>query len=150
TYVDVLISDIGMPGADGYDLITRLRDLERDHGGRIPAVALTAYAGEEDRDRALAAGFSAHVTKPVSPTNLVRLVAQTIGRPALACSRLTAGPTSSNVGPSWPPDAPSRAGSVTRSARSWPHARRRRRSSRPCPRRRRAARARSTNGRRRT
>jgi CheY-like chemotaxis protein len=83
TYVDILVSDIGMPGADGYDLIARVRDLEREHGGRIPAVALTAYAGEEDRDRALAAGFSAHVTKPVSPAGLVRIVAQAIGRPAL-------------------------------------------------------------------
>jgi PAS domain S-box-containing protein len=84
TYVDVLISDIGMPGADGYDLITRLRDKEREHGGRIPAVALTAYAGEDDRDRALTSGFNAHVTKPVSPAALVRIVAQAIGRPALA------------------------------------------------------------------
>jgi PAS domain S-box-containing protein len=83
TYVDVLVSDIGMPGADGYDLIARVRELEREHGGRIPAVALTAYAGEEDRDRALGAGFSAHVTKPVSPAGLVRIVAQAIGRPAL-------------------------------------------------------------------
>ncbi|HEU4367521.1 MAG TPA: ATP-binding protein [Methylomirabilota bacterium] len=84
TYVDVLVSDIGMPGADGYDLITRVREREREHGGRIPAVALTAYAGEENRDRALAAGFSAHVTKPVSPAALVRIVAQAIERPALA------------------------------------------------------------------
>jgi signal transduction histidine kinase/ActR/RegA family two-component response regulator len=83
TYVDVLVSDIGMPGADGYDLIARVRELEREHGGRIPAVALTAYAGEDDRDRALGAGFSAHVTKPVSPAGLVRIVAQAIGRPAL-------------------------------------------------------------------
>ena len=83
TYVDVLVSDIGMPRADGYDLITRVREMEREHGGRIPAVALTAYAGEDNRDRALAAGFTAHVTKPVSPARLVRIVAQAIGRPAL-------------------------------------------------------------------
>jgi signal transduction histidine kinase/CheY-like chemotaxis protein len=83
TFVDVLVSDIGMPGADGYDLITRLRDTEREHGGRIPAVALTAYAGEDNRDRALAAGFTAHVTKPVSPPTLVRIIAEAIGRPAL-------------------------------------------------------------------
>jgi len=83
TYVDVLVSDIGMPGADGYDLITRVRELEREHGGRIPAVALTAYAGEDNRDRALAAGFNSHVTKPVSPARLVHIVAQAIGRPAL-------------------------------------------------------------------
>jgi PAS domain S-box-containing protein len=83
TYVDVLISDIGMPGADGYDLIARLREHERAHGGRIPAVALTAYAGEENRDRALTAGFTAHVTKPVSPAALVRIVADVVGRSAL-------------------------------------------------------------------
>jgi signal transduction histidine kinase/CheY-like chemotaxis protein len=83
TFIDVLVSDIGMPDADGYDLVTRVREMEREHGGRIPAVALTAYAGEDNRDRALAAGFTAHVTKPVSPTRLVRIVAQTIGRPAL-------------------------------------------------------------------
>ena len=83
TYIDVLVSDIGMPRADGYDLITRVREMEREHGGRIPAVALTAYAGEDNRDRALAAGFTAHVTKPVSPARLVRIVAQAIGRPAL-------------------------------------------------------------------
>jgi PAS domain S-box-containing protein len=83
TYVDVLVSDIGMPGSDGYDLIARLRTREREHGGRIPAVALTAYASEEDRDRALAAGFSAHVPKPVSPGALARAVADAVGRPAL-------------------------------------------------------------------
>jgi PAS domain S-box-containing protein len=83
TYVDVIVSDIGMPGADGYDLVARLREHEREHGGRIPVVALTAYAGEDDRDRALAAGFTAHVTKPVSPAALVRVVAEAIGRPAL-------------------------------------------------------------------
>ena len=83
TYIDVLISDIGMPGADGYDLIARVREREREHGGRIPAVALTAYAGEENRDRALTAGFTAHVTKPVSPAALVRIVADVVGRPAL-------------------------------------------------------------------
>ena len=53
TYIDVLISDIGMPGADGYDLIARVREHEREHGGRIPAVALTAYAGRgKSRPRA--------------------------------------------------------------------------------------------------
>jgi CheY-like chemotaxis protein len=74
TWVDVLVSDIGMPGTDGYDLIARVRTLEREHGGRIPAIALTAYASEEDRDRALAAGFSQHLAKPVSPGALARAV----------------------------------------------------------------------------
>jgi CheY-like chemotaxis protein len=78
----VLVSDIGMPGADGYDLIARIREREREHGGRIPAVALTAYAGEDNRDRALTAGFTAHVTKPVGPAALIRIIADAIGRPA--------------------------------------------------------------------
>jgi len=83
TFVDVLVSDIGMPGADGYDLVARIREREREHGGRIPAVALTAYAGEDNRDRALSAGFTAHVTKPVGPAALIRIIADVIGRPAL-------------------------------------------------------------------
>jgi CheY-like chemotaxis protein len=82
TYVDVLVSDIGMPGADGYDLVTRVRAMEREHGGRIPAIALTAYASEEDRDRALAAGFSLHVSKPVSPGALAQAVRELLGPPA--------------------------------------------------------------------
>ena len=84
TYVDVMVSDIGMPGTDGYDLIARVRARERQHGGRIPAIALTAYASEEDRDRALAAGFSAHVAKPVSPAALARAVAELCGGGLLA------------------------------------------------------------------
>ena len=79
TYVDALVSDIGMPGADGYDLITRVRAMEREHGGRIPAIALTAYASDEHRDRALAAGFSLHVPKPVSPGALARAVHELLG-----------------------------------------------------------------------
>ena len=64
--VDVLVSDLGMPGADGFDLIRCVRRPE-DHGGRpqLPAVALTAYASAEDRQRALAAGYDAHVAKPM-------------------------------------------------------------------------------------
>jgi CheY-like chemotaxis protein len=87
TYVDVLVSDIGMPGSDGYDLITRVRAKEREHGGRIPAIALTAYASEEDRDRALGAGFSVHLPKPVSPSTLANTV-----RDLLAPTAVVAGP----------------------------------------------------------
>ncbi|HET7342589.1 MAG TPA: ATP-binding protein, partial [Methylomirabilota bacterium] len=83
TYIDVVVSDIGMPGSDGYDFIGRLRATEREHGGSLPVVALTAYASEEDRDRVLGAGFSAHVAKPVSPAALARVVAAVIDRPAL-------------------------------------------------------------------
>jgi PAS domain S-box-containing protein len=81
SYVDILISDIGMPDADGYALIRRVRDMEREHGGRMPAVALTAYAGPDDRERALAAGFDCHVTKPITPVELAEAVARTLRRP---------------------------------------------------------------------
>ena len=72
---DVLVSDIGMPGEDGFALIRRVRSLGPAQGGRIPAVALTAYARSEDRIRALAAGFQAHVTKPVDPPHLAEVIA---------------------------------------------------------------------------
>jgi PAS domain S-box-containing protein len=80
TFVDVLVSDIGMPDADGYDLIRRLREAEQAHGGHIPAIALTAYAGDDDRARALAAGYQDYVTKPVGPDELVGVVARVVGR----------------------------------------------------------------------
>ena len=69
---DVLVSDIGMPGEDGYDLIAKIRSLAIDLGGSIPAAALTAYAREEDRQKALAAGFQTHVAKPVEPSQLAQ------------------------------------------------------------------------------
>ena len=72
---DVLVSDIGMPGEDGYSLIARIRELSADQGGRIPAMALTAYARIEDRVRALSAGFQTHAPKPVEPMELVAAVA---------------------------------------------------------------------------
>jgi len=69
---DVVLSDIGMPGHDGYDLIARLRALP---GGRtVPAVALTALARSEDRTRALRAGFQLHVPKPVDSSELIAVV----------------------------------------------------------------------------
>jgi signal transduction histidine kinase/CheY-like chemotaxis protein len=75
---DILIADIGLPEEDGYALIRRIRRLDPEQGGRIPAIALTAYARAEDRDRALAAGFQRHVAKPVEPHALVRIVASTL------------------------------------------------------------------------
>ncbi len=72
---DVLVSDIGMPGEDGYALIAALRRRPPAAGGRVPAVALTAYAQAADRDRALAAGFDAHLTKPVDPAQLAATIA---------------------------------------------------------------------------
>jgi PAS domain S-box-containing protein len=71
----VLISDIGMPDTDGYTLIRRVRALSGSRGAHVPAIALTAYAREEDRRLALEAGFQTHVTKPVEPAELVRVVA---------------------------------------------------------------------------
>lgn len=71
----VLVSDIGMPGEDGYTLIRRVRALPPQQGGDIPAAALTAYAREEDRIRALSAGYQLHVPKPIQPQQLVSVVA---------------------------------------------------------------------------
>jgi signal transduction histidine kinase/ActR/RegA family two-component response regulator len=73
---DVLLSDIAMPGEDGYSLIRRLRALPAAQGGRVPAAALTAYAGAEDRARALAAGYDEHIVKPVNPAELIRTAAR--------------------------------------------------------------------------
>ena len=72
----VLVSDLSMPGDDGYALINRVRALGLERDGRVAAVALTAFAREEDRARALAAGFAVHVAKPVEPVALVEIVAR--------------------------------------------------------------------------
>jgi CheY-like chemotaxis protein len=72
---DVLISDIGMPGMDGYGFIRNVRALSQEDGGRTPAIALTAYGQSSDRRDALAAGFDEHLSKPVTPQELVRAVA---------------------------------------------------------------------------
>jgi PAS domain S-box-containing protein len=71
---DVLLSDIGMPDVDGYMLMQQVRRLSPEQGGRIPAIALTAYAGEFDQRQAMAVGFQRHVPKPVEPETLVRVV----------------------------------------------------------------------------
>lgn len=72
--IDLLVADIGMPEEDGYSLITRIRKLD-SHVRHLPAIALTAYAGDGDRRRALAAGFHHHLAKPVEPHDLVSSVA---------------------------------------------------------------------------
>jgi CheY-like chemotaxis protein len=72
---DVLISDIGMPDADGYELIRRVRSLPSGDGAATPAIALTAFARSEDRTRALRAGYQLHIAKPVEPTELITAVA---------------------------------------------------------------------------
>jgi CheY-like chemotaxis protein len=73
---DVVVADIGMPGEDGYALLARLRALPPERGGRVPVIALTAFARAEDRVRALAAGFAMHVPKPVDPSDLAAAVAR--------------------------------------------------------------------------
>ncbi|HUF93688.1 MAG TPA: ATP-binding protein [Candidatus Limnocylindria bacterium] len=77
---DVLLSDIAMPGEDGYQLIRRVRALHDAPRAGIPAAALTAYARLEDRDAALAAGYQMHVAKPVEPAVLARVVQTLSGR----------------------------------------------------------------------
>ena len=79
----VLLSDIAMPGEDGYSLMQRLRALPPTQGGAVRAAALTAYAGVEDRARALAAGYDEHLVKPVNPSELIRAAAR-LGRGAAA------------------------------------------------------------------
>ncbi|MET0383160.1 MAG: ATP-binding protein, partial [Burkholderiaceae bacterium] len=77
---DVLLSDIGMPGRDGYALIRDIRGLDAANGGNVPAAALTAFACPQDRAQALLAGYQAHVTKPVAPEELAATVAGLAGR----------------------------------------------------------------------
>jgi CheY-like chemotaxis protein len=74
----VLISDIGMPGRDGYELIKEVRTTTSPD--RLPAAALTAYTRPDDADRARAAGFQVHLAKPVEPEQLVKVVARLAGR----------------------------------------------------------------------
>ncbi len=76
---DLLLSDVGMPGEDGYAFLEKVRKLPADSGGRVPAVALTAYTRSEDRTRALLAGFSTHLGKPVEPEELVAVIASLTG-----------------------------------------------------------------------
>jgi signal transduction histidine kinase/DNA-binding response OmpR family regulator len=76
---DLLISDIGLPGEDGFSLLKKVRALDTQ-SGQIPAVALTAYATPEDRDRVLAAGFQMHIAKPVEPEALLSIIATVAGR----------------------------------------------------------------------
>ena len=77
---DVIVSDIGMPHVDGFELLRRIRALGPRQGGAVPAIALTAFARSEDRTRVLHAGFLVHVSKPVEPSELVATVAAVAGR----------------------------------------------------------------------
>ncbi|HEY9655040.1 MAG TPA: response regulator, partial [Crinalium sp.] len=69
-----LISDIGMPAMDGYALMRHIRERSPHQGGQIPAIALTAYAGEVDQQQAIAAGFQQHLTKPIEPELLMQAI----------------------------------------------------------------------------
>jgi signal transduction histidine kinase/CheY-like chemotaxis protein len=77
---DALVSDIGMPGEDGYELLRKIRAREPERGGLVPALALTAYARSEDVRRALAAGYQMHLPKPVNSDLLAAAVASLVGR----------------------------------------------------------------------
>src|SRR5204863_7568310 len=77
---DILVSDIGLPGDDGYMLIQKLREQQAQQGRAIPALAVTAYARAEDRTRALAAGFQMHVAKPLEPADLGAASARLISK----------------------------------------------------------------------
>jgi CheY-like chemotaxis protein len=76
---DIIVSDIGMPDEDGYELIRKVRGLGREKGA-LPAIALTAFAQAQDRVRALTAGFNLHVPKPVDPAELAAAIASLLGK----------------------------------------------------------------------
>jgi len=78
TEADIVITDIGMPNEDGYAFLRELRKLPTDCGGRLPAIAVTAYASGEDRKRALQAGFVAHIGKPFAPLMLISTIARAV------------------------------------------------------------------------
>ncbi|PZV02896.1 MAG: hybrid sensor histidine kinase/response regulator [Leptolyngbya sp.] len=73
---DVLVCDIAMPNLDGYALLQQIRQLPPEYGSQVPAIAVTAFAREEDRHRALANGFHQHMTKPIEPEKLLRAVVE--------------------------------------------------------------------------
>jgi CheY-like chemotaxis protein len=77
---DLIVSDIAMPGEDGYSLIRRVRAMAPEQGGQIPAIALTAYSRTKDRVQALAAGFQMHMPKPVNAAELAYAIAGVTGR----------------------------------------------------------------------
>ena len=76
----LVVSDIGMPDADGYEFIRKFREWERQQATWVPAVALTAYARPEDRVRALTAGYQVHVAKPIDPIEFTLVVAGQVTR----------------------------------------------------------------------
>ena len=80
---DVLVCDIGLPDIDGYALLQRVCEMERTRGRRaVPSVALTGFASEEERQRAASVGYQIHVSKPVEPDRLVKVIAEVVARAA--------------------------------------------------------------------
>jgi CheY-like chemotaxis protein len=75
-----MISDIGMPEEDGYELMQRIRELPIEKGGLIPAIALTGYATRKDRERSLSVGYQKHLAKPIEQSDLVTAIAGLVGR----------------------------------------------------------------------
>jgi CheY-like chemotaxis protein len=84
---DFLVADIGMPEQDGHAFIRAIRSLPEERGGRIPAIAVTAYASLRERDQALESGYTVHLAKPVEPSQLVSAVASALQRKAVEASR---------------------------------------------------------------
>jgi len=78
---DVLISDIGMPDEDGYELIRKVRNLPVDRGRTIPSIALTGYASRKDRERALTSGYDRHMAKPIEQAEMIAAIGSLVGRP---------------------------------------------------------------------
>ena len=79
TKPDILLSDLGMPLMDGYSLIRQIRNMPIEQGGQIPAIAVTAFAADIDKQQVLATGFNRHIAKPVEPMELVTLIAEVLG-----------------------------------------------------------------------
>ncbi|NJL23153.1 MAG: response regulator, partial [Leptolyngbyaceae cyanobacterium SM1_3_5] len=76
---DLLISDIGMPQVDGYELLQQVRQLSDQRGGQTPAIALTAYVGEINQQQAIAVGFQRHLSKPIEPDALIAAIREVLG-----------------------------------------------------------------------
>ena len=75
-----MISDIGMPDQDGYELVRKLRAMPAEKGGEVPAIALTGYASRKDRERALKSGYQQHMAKPIEQADLIKSIAALVGR----------------------------------------------------------------------
>jgi CheY-like chemotaxis protein len=89
----VLVSDLEMPGEDGYSLVRKVRALPADQGGQTPTVALTAYGRPQDRERCLAAGFTMHIAKPIDPGELTARIASLVANQPITTPASAPDPT---------------------------------------------------------